>query len=133
MFISYQYLLRWLQNITNDKKSLTFYIKSTTIDRKIVHIFHISINMGNLKCILCTPFSCCVGGTAVYDADIQDHRRTQLSGLDQAIRSINLGQNNYSPQVDDPDHDETTSEKSEHKQEQNSYYQSATLEPYKKP
>ena len=88
--------------------------------------------MGKLKCLLCAPFTCCVGGKAGYDKKIQDHRRTQLSGLDQAFRSINLGQNNYSPQIDEPNDEETKPRKTGLKLEiEDSCYQSAILEPYK--
>ena len=86
--------------------------------------------MGKLKCILCTPFSCCVSGKTAYDGEIKEHRRTQLTGLDQAIRSINLGQNNYSPQIDDPNAEDIKPEKFVKREENNFHYQSANLEPY---
>ena len=88
--------------------------------------------MGKLKCLLCTPFTCCVSGNSAYDGDIQEHRRTQLSGLDQAIRSINLGQNKYSAQIDDPNVEEIRPGKSDLKIVENTHYESATLEPYNK-
>ena len=89
--------------------------------------------MGKLKCILCTPWTCCGSGRAIHDSDFQEHRRTQLSGLDQAMRSINLGQNNYTRHIDDPNHEITFSStiKSD-VHSQDSSYQPANLEPYKK-
>ena len=67
--------------------------------------------MSKLKCILCTPWNCCGSSQTARTIEVQEHRRTQLSGLDQAIRSINLGQNNYSRQIDEPNHDITFSPK----------------------
>ena len=97
---------------------------------KFIKTIDIGTVMGKLKCILCTPFSCCVSGNAAYDGEIKEHRRTQLTGLDQAIRSINLGQNNYSPQIDDPNAEDIKPEKIGKREEHNFHYQSATLEPY---
>ena len=65
--------------------------------------------MGKLKCILCTPWTCCGSGRTIHKNDRQEHRRTQLGGLDQAIRSINLGQNNYTRQINDANHEATFS------------------------
>lgn len=67
--------------------------------------------MGKLKCILCAPWNCCGSSQAIQTIEVQEHRRTQISGLDQAIRSINLGQNNYTRQIDDPNHEITFSSK----------------------
>ena len=88
--------------------------------------------MGKLKCILCSPWSCCGSGKAIHENELKEHRKSQLGGLDQAIRSINLGQNHYTRQIDDPNHEVTFSTTSKSSEVEKSSYQSADLEPYKK-
>ena len=90
--------------------------------------------MGRLRCILCSPWSCCGSGKRVIKTKTQEHHRTQLSGLDQAIRSINFGQNEYARQVDEPNHENTLSSRNKMDHSlQGSLYKSASLEPYRSP
>ena len=88
--------------------------------------------MGKLKCILCSPWTCCGSGRAIHENDLREHHKSQLGGLDQAIRSINLGQNNYTRQIDESNHEVTFSTTSKAGDVKDNSYQSADLEPYKK-
>ena len=88
--------------------------------------------MRKLKCISCSPWNCFGSGKAVNASKIQEHHRTQLSsGLDQAFRSINLSSNNYTRQIDEPNHDYvTTTKRKNEKSSQDSTFQTANLEAY---
>ena len=88
--------------------------------------------MSKLKCILCSPWNCFGSGKAVNASKIQEHHRTQLSsGLDQAFRSINLSSNNYTRQVDEPNHEYVATNKRNNEPSfQDSSFQTANLEPY---
>ena len=88
--------------------------------------------MSKLNCISCSPWNCFGSGKAVNASKIQEHHRTQLSsGLDQAFRSINLSSNNYTRQIDEPNHDyATTTKRKNEKSFQDSSFQTANLEAY---
>ena len=66
--------------------------------------------MNKLSCIfLCTSWNCCRSSQSIQAMEVQEHRRTQLGGLDQAIRSINFSQHHYSRQIDEPNQELTFS------------------------
>ena len=55
--------------------------------------------------------NCCAGNRMDLAVEVQEHRRTQINGLDQAMRSLNIRQNNYTRQIDCPNHETTFAQK----------------------